>query len=68
MFKEYDRVRIADSRLEQAFRVGGVIWRNHFQPRDLAIPCRIVLTVLCAHARCGAIGATEYDGTAHLAT
>src|SRR6056297_1950204 len=68
VFKDHNRVGIADRGFQQALGVGGRIGLHDLETGDLGIPCGVILTVLRAHAGGRAVGTTEYHRTAHLTT
>ncbi len=66
VFEEDHRIGIADRCLQQALVVGRRIWRDHLEARDLRVPGRVILAVLGADPRCGAVRSAEHDRSAHL--
>jgi hypothetical protein len=66
ILEEDDGVRVADRGLQQAFRISRRERHDHLEARHVGVPGGVIVAVLCADARCCAIGATEHDGAAQL--
>ena len=67
VLEEDHRIGIADSCLEQAFRIGGGIGNDDTEAGYTGVPGRIVLAVLGGDAGGSAVGAAENDRGTHLA-
>ena len=66
ILEKNNRVRIADRRLEQAFRVGRRIRHHDLQSGNIGVPAGIILAVLRRHARRRTVRTAEDDRAAHL--
>jgi hypothetical protein len=67
VLEEDDRVRVADGGLEQAFRVSRCVRHHDLEAGHVRVPGGVVVAVLRAHARRGAVRAAEHDRRTHLA-
>ena len=61
VLENHDRVRVADSSLQQTLGVLGAVWRNDLQSRNASVPRSVILRMLCSDTGSETVGATEGD-------
>ena len=61
VLKDYDRIRVTDSSLEQTLGVLGAVWRDDLESGNASVPGCVILRVLGSDTRSETVGSTEGD-------